>query len=230
LEAAGFVSFLIDRFGWDAFKAFYGDVQPDGEGDAAAIDAALQVHFGFSLTQAEVDWLESLRVLPSLSSQETDLRLTVDFYETVRRYQQAWDPSAYFLEPWWPAPQDAERRGLTADLIRHPARPVNVTLETMFIAADRAIDTKAYAEAETLLAAIDVVLDAGGDLTADPLADQYRALVQATAEAGYEAFQVSLNSEENAARVLASAIEGVDTVELTFASLAGEWKIVVWGD
>ena len=230
LEAAGFVSFLIDRFGWNAFKVFYGDMDRDEAGEAAVIDAALQEHFGLSLIQAEADWLASLRELPALAIQETDLRLTVDFYETVRRYQQAWDPSAYFREPWWPAPQDAERRGLTADLIRHPDAPVNVTLETMFVAADRAIDAGAYTEAESLLTAIDKVLDAGGDLTADPLVDQYWALVQATVEAGYEALQIALDSESNVARVLAAAPDEVDTVELTFSLLAGRWTIVVWGD
>jgi hypothetical protein len=225
LEAAGFVSYLVDRFGWEAFKAFYSDLQPHDAGQAASIDAALQDHFGLTLSQAEADWKAALQELPTPSVQVTDLRLTIEFFETVRRYQQAWDPSAYFLQAWLPAPEEAERRGITADLMRHPTGLVNVTLETMFLAADRAIDQQAYEQAKVLLAAINTVLDTNGDLESDPLADQYRALAQAAAAAGYEAQQIDLDLESNMAHVLAAPRHTADTTQLIFSRLAGTWRL-----
>jgi hypothetical protein len=259
LEAAAFVSFLIDRFGWDTFKAFYSDIEENEAGQAAMIDAALRDHFDLTLSQAEADWLATLRALPLPTAQTfvsppwhqpalhqtqcgtsgppgqvsrtmTDLCLTIDFYETVRRYQRAWDPSAYFLEVWLPALEEAERRGITADFVRHPAGPLNVTLETMFVAADRALDAGEYARTEALLVAVNAVLDADGDLEADPLAADYAALVQATAAIGYQAQQIDLDLGSDVARVIAAVEDGADTVELTFAHRAGAWELASSGN
>jgi hypothetical protein len=230
LEAAGFVSFLVDRFGWDSFKTFYGGMPKDQAGQSAMIDAALQQHFGLTLSQAEADWLVTLQALTPSPTQVTDLRLTIQFYDTVRRYQRDWDPSAYFLDAWLPAPGEAERQGITADLLRHPSERVNVTLETMFVAADRAIDAGAYDQAQTLLDAINRVLDAAGDLKADPLAEQYGALVRATAVAGYEAQQIDLDLEGDVARVLATLEHEAEPVELAFARRAGVWRVTSWGN
>jgi hypothetical protein len=230
LEAGGFVSYLIDRFGWEDFKAFYGDMQNNDQGQAAMIDAALQDHFGLTLDGAEVGWLATLRALPTPNTQITDLRLTIDYYDAVRQYQQEWDPSAYFLEVWLPSVEEAERREITADLMRHPAGPVNVALETMFVAADHVLDAGEYAQGERLLSAIGAVLEAGGDLSADPLAEQYGALVQAAAAAGYEAQQLDLDLVRNVAHLLATKEHEVDTVELTFARSAGIWRVTRWGN
>jgi hypothetical protein len=227
LEAAAFVHFLVERFGWEAFKVFYGDMQENPAGHAAMIDAALQAHFGLSLSQVESDWLASLRALPTPTTQVTDLRLTIDFYDTVRRYQRAWDPSAYFLQAWLPSLPKAERQGITADWLRHPVKPLNVTLETMFIAADQALDVGAYAQAEVLLEAINAVLDAGGDVQAVPLAADYLALVQTTAAAGLQAQQIDLNETGRMAQVLATAPGDVDIVELSFARHADGWRLML---
>ncbi len=217
----------MDRFGWDAFKAFYGDMQENTKGQAAMLDAALQARFDLTLSQAESAWLAELRVLPTPTAQIGDLRLTTDFYDTLRRYQQAWDPSAYFLQAWLPSLSEAERLGITADWLRHPSRPLNVALETMLIAADRAIDEGAYAWGEVLLAAVNAALDAGGDTEIDPLAADYAALVQATVEAGYQAQQIDLDLESDMARVLAVVAEGMDMVELSFVRRAGAWRLIV---
>ena len=230
LQAAGFVSYLIDRFGWEDFKAFYSAMQNNDGGQAAMIDAALQEHFGLTLAKAEAEWLVTLQKLPTSVAQVTDLRLTIEFYDTVRHYQQAWDPSAYFRRVWLPEIEEAERKGITADWNRHPSGLINVTLETMFIAADRALDEAAYTRAEGLLNAIKGVLATDGDLTASPLAEQYRALVQATATVGYEAQRIDLDMKRNQARVLATKDHGADTVELTFTRSAGVWRVTSWGN
>lgn len=230
LEAASFVDYLIDRFGWERFKAFYGGIPKRKAGQAALINAGLQEHFGLTLKEAESDWLATLRGVPVVPTQVTDLRLTIRFYETVRRYQRDWDPSAYFLGVWLPAPEEAERRGITADFVRHPADLINVTLETMFVAADRAIDEGRYAEAGVLLDAISAVLDAGGDLQSAPLANQYRTLVEITAAADYEAQQISLDLRRNVAHVVATEAHGADVVELSFVLRAGAWELTPMGN
>lgn len=226
LEAAGFVSYLVDRFGWERFKTFYGDIRKNGQGQVAMIDTALQDHFGLTLDEAEADWLAILRELSVSQAQIADLSLTIQFFDSVRRYQQAWDPSAYFLDVWLPELDDAESQNLTADWMRHPSGEVNVTLEVMFLAADRAIDNAAYPEAEALLDAINKVLDAEGDLMADPLADQYRVLVQVAAGAGYEAQEVALVAEANLAWVLAAEAHTADTFEMIFSRRAGSWRLL----
>jgi hypothetical protein len=226
LEAGAFVAYLVDRFGWETFKAFYGGIEEHQGGPAAMIDAALQEHFGLTLSQAEADWLATLRALPPSATQVADLRATIEFYETVRRYQRAWDPAAYYLQAWFPSPAEAKRRGITADLVRHPQDQVNVALETMFVAADQALDRGDYEQAEALLAAIHTVLDADGKTWAGPLASEYIALVYATSAAGYQAQQIDL-WQDGMARVLAAGDDGPDTVKLTFAHRAGYWRLTL---
>jgi hypothetical protein len=228
LEAAGFVEYLVDRFGWQSFLTFYGGMRRDEEGQAAMIDAALQEYFGITLDEAESEWLATLDKLPTPETQMLDLRLTIEFYDTVRRYQQEWDPSAYFLEVWLPPIEEGEQREITADWNRHPSAPVNVTLETMFVAADSAFDQARYDEVERLLEAINIVLDTGGDLTANGLAAHYAALVQATAAVGYEAQQIELDLKRSEAQVLAAKADGAETVELKFTHVAGIWRVTSW--
>ena len=46
--------------------------------------------------------------------------MTVKFYDTVRRYQAALDPSAYFLFAWLPDGSVMRQHNIVADLLRHP--------------------------------------------------------------------------------------------------------------
>jgi hypothetical protein len=230
LEGAGLVEYLVDRFGWEAFLTFYGGMKANDEGQAAMIDVALQEHFDLTLGEVEAEWLAMLEALPPPRTQMTDLRLTTEFYDTLRRYQREFDPSAYFLEVWLPHIEEAEQRQITADWLRHPSDLINVTLETMFVAADSALDKARYAEMEALLNAINGVLDAEGDVMADPLAQQYGALVQAAAAAGYEAQSIDLDLERNTARVLAAKQHEADTVELSFTLVADVWRVTSWGN
>ena len=230
LEAAGFVGYLVDRFGWEPFKAFYSDVLPNDEGQAAMLDAALQDHFGLTLLQLESDWLAVLESLPVPTVQLENLRLTIDFYDTLRRYQREWDPSAYFLEVWLPPLEEAERLSVTADMMRHPSALVNVTLETMLHATETWIHKGGYQQAEMLMSAINTALDSAGDLTVDPITAQYAAIVQATAAAGYEAQQIELSLDNNMANVLATPDHGADIVEFTLGLVAGSWRINAWGN
>jgi hypothetical protein len=230
LEAAGFVSYLIDRFGWEAFKAAYADIQPNEQGQAAMLDSALQENLGLTLLQAESDWLAALESLPQPVAQIENLRLTIDFYDTLRRYQREWDPSAYFREAWLPPLEEAERLGVTADFVRHPSTLVNVALETMLSVTESYIEEGDYQEAEKLLNVTGMVLDAGGDLSVEPLAARYFAIVQAIDAAGYEAQRIELDLGSSLASVLATSRHSADTVELSLAMVADGWHIIAWGN
>jgi hypothetical protein len=123
------------------------------------MDAALQAHFGISLDTLEKDFLEELRKLQVTADLLDDVRLTVTFYNTVRRYQQMLDPSAYFQVAWLLDNQKMRQQGIVADYLRHPSAPVNVALETLLVAANQHLLAGNYAEADKLLQAIQNELD-----------------------------------------------------------------------
>ena len=122
LEAATLVKYMLDTYGWADFNQFYRDISaPDkGQSDSAVIDAALQVHFKRSFAGLESAYLVYLRRQPFTAEERIDLKMTVNYYDTVRRYQQALDPSAYYLYAWLPDGSVMRQRNIVADLLRHP--------------------------------------------------------------------------------------------------------------
>ena len=164
LEAGALVEYMIERWGWEAFERFYRDIHPGprGNNQADAIDAALREHFEISFAELEADFRQRLQEQDYTPAQREDVRLTVEFYDTVRRYQQALDPSAYYLTAWLPDGEKMRERGIVADYLRHPSAPENVTLETLLVSADEHLRSGEYAEAEKLLEAMNGALDALG--------------------------------------------------------------------
>jgi hypothetical protein len=152
---------MVDRWGKEAFMTFYRDIHPVEENtQSGAIDAALQVHFGMSFADLEADFLTILRRTEISPAEVEDVRLTVAFYDTVRRYQQTFDPSAYFLTAWLPDGPYMRENGIIADLVRHPAELENLTLETMLVAADQAASVGDLDRMAAIVSAVNQVLDA----------------------------------------------------------------------
>ena len=122
LEAATLVKFMLDTYGWQAFIQFLRDIPaPEkGQSDSAVIDSALHTHFNLSFAEMETAYLAYLRNQPFTEDQRADLQVTVDFFDTVRRYQAALDPSAYFLYAWLPDGSVMRQRNIVADFLRHP--------------------------------------------------------------------------------------------------------------
>jgi hypothetical protein len=161
LEAGSLIEFMVNTWGWPAFSDFYRDIHPDPSGSQAkAIDKALQVHFGLGLAELEDRFLEALRTEKLTPELVDDVRLTIDYYDTVRRYQKLLDPSAYFLTAWLPDASTMRRRGIVADYLRRPSEPSNVALETLLVQADSALSSGDYVLSEDLLKAINASLDA----------------------------------------------------------------------
>jgi len=167
LQAGALVEYMVDRWGWEAFNRFYRDIHPDPEsgGQAAFIDSALQRHFELSFAQLEADFQAALR--SELVSPEVlvDVRLSITFFDTLRRYQQLLDPSAYYLTAWLPNGAEMRERGIVADFLRRPSAPANIVLEKLLVAADARLRAGDFALAGRLLEAVNAALDA---LTQNP--------------------------------------------------------------
>lgn len=183
LQAGALVEYLIETYGWDAFSSFYRDIHHvQGGSHSQAIDEALRVHFGIGFDDLEARFLGLLQAQQVTQAWIDDVRLMVIYYDTVRRYQQAMDASAYFLAAWLPDGQTMRQDGIVADLIRHPSSPEHVTLETLLVSADDNLAAGNYDDAEIAIEAINLVLDAMEEKTSypfsvHPLASRYYAIV-----------------------------------------------------
>ncbi|TAK12644.1 MAG: hypothetical protein EPO32_07850 [Anaerolineae bacterium] len=194
LQAAALIEYMVERWGYDAFDAFYRDIHPVPEGSQSdALDAALQEHFALTLDDLEVDFMARLAAEEVTAANREDVRLMVMLFDTVRRYQQVGDPNAYFLSAWLLSIEDMQTEDITADYARHPNSLENQALEALLAAAEDALRLGNTARAEELLAAVNVVLAAlesgkqpTAAMAADPLAADALAVVQALHAQGYE--------------------------------------------
>lgn len=228
LEGAALIQFMIDTWGWEAFDAFYRDVHPQQSNlQSDAIDAALQVHFDLSFAELEADFIAFLDAQADLDGAATDVQLSVRFFDTVRRYQQMLDTSAYFLTAWLITIDEFIESGVTADLLRHPSEAENIALETLLVAADEALRLGEYEKAARYLDAVNTVLDAieNGDplaFAADPLAADHFALVIAAAAAGYDPQQIDA---DGASAVVLATAGSTELIELNFVRESNGWLL-----
>jgi hypothetical protein len=161
LQAGALVEHMAATWGWEAFHAFYRDIHPIENGSQSqAVEAALQEHFGLSLEGLEDSFLAALRSQPVTAASVHDVRLTVEYYDLVRRYQQELDPAAYFLTAWMPCSPGGEEACPPADYLRHPQAPQNVAVETLLVGADQALRGGDYASTQRLLEMARAALDA----------------------------------------------------------------------
>ena len=223
LEGAAFIDYLVATYGWERFVILLGAFQPANT-QSAMLDGGLRLVYEKSLAEMEAEWLAYLRARPVDPRWQADIADTVAFYDTVRRYQEAYDPSAHFLNAWIPDIQRAVSENITADYNRHPSTLENIALETMLIEADRQLEAGNYNSTERYLAAVNAVLDAEGNFAADSLATDYLALTASAVDAGYEPQHIRLDA--GAATVIASrADQPTVLVELTLTRVDGVWRV-----
>lgn len=201
LQAAGFISYLVNTYGWERVKAFYSAVTPrDGMTLVQVMEQTSQNHFGASLDQVEAGWMAYLDDIPHDPQVTADLLATIRYYDLMRRYQLHYDPTAHFLKAWLPYPQELEERQLTAELTRHPTAEFNVTLEVMLGAVDRALMAGEHTRANVILDSVERVLDNSGQFV-DPLSVNYHELVTKLTDLGFEVHQVELEGNRAVAQV-----------------------------
>jgi hypothetical protein len=128
---------------------------------------------------------------------EDDVRLTVDLLDTMRRYQQNLDPSAYFLTAWLPNGSLMREKGIVADLLRRPSASENIAIESLIVAAHEAMNTGDYAFVRDALTAVNAVLDAietgqSDPFDADVLAKDYFEITSLLRERDYQVEQITI--------------------------------------
>lgn len=223
LQAAAFVQYLVEQQGWQIFKAFYSDVTAnDAPTLSEAVDLNLQIYYGRTLAEIEQDWLAYLQQKPASKDDLLDLQTTLRYYDMMRRYQLVYDPTAHFLTAWLPYPEDVVAKGNPADFTRRPQDEINVVLEVMFQSVDGALREADYNHASVLLNSIERVMDNEGAFL-DPLALNYRHIVQKAAQLGYEAQQVKVTGET--ATAVLTTPHGTNLIYWKLALKGQEWII-----
>jgi hypothetical protein len=160
LEAAALVQYLVDKYGWSAFDNFYRNMQSPAEGERQSdvMNTALKENFNISFDELETEFIAALKAQTVTTDHRDDLRLTVRFYNTVRRYQQGLDPSAYFMTAWLPDGKTMRDRSIVADYLRHPTGPENRLLEPMLVRADKELRAGEYEQVSKTLDWIERIL------------------------------------------------------------------------
>jgi hypothetical protein len=160
LEAGALVQYMVEKYGWYAFDDFYRHMPDPGvRKPSETLDAALRERFSLSLSDLETNFTAFLKTQAVTADIRADLRLTVRFYDTVRRYQQGLDPSAYYLTAWLPDGKTMRDRGIVADYLRHPAGWKNRLIEPLLVRADAELRSGEYARVEKTLDWINWLLD-----------------------------------------------------------------------
>jgi hypothetical protein len=179
-EGASFVAYLIRTYGVATFQQIFAAQQPQ-RGDHrldldafCAADRRMVVEpTGKTTLELEQDWLGYLKTVHPTEEQRRAWDLMVRFFDTMRRYQEAFDPPARDLPP----PMDGWDRATAAKFLNAASGKVSAILETMLGATLPAIQRGELDRATALLGAIETSLDAGG-LPNTALARDYDAIVQ----------------------------------------------------
>ncbi|MBE0410632.1 MAG: hypothetical protein IBX69_12960 [Anaerolineales bacterium] len=228
LQAGALVEFMVITWGWDGFSDFYrGIPAPENSSPSQSIDLALQENFGISFAHLEELFVAELSRMQLNPEMVSDVRLTIDYYDTVRRYQQALDPSAYFMTAWLPNIEEMRQEGILADLLRKPSNPENIALEAIFVQADKHLRTGNYSQVDVHLRAINAVLDAMDEFDLYPfarhsLAADHYAITLALLDEGYELISAEIENEN--ARVQAGT-PGDKSVSLQLVKVASQWQV-----
>ncbi|MFH2038431.1 MAG: hypothetical protein ABIJ65_03250 [Chloroflexota bacterium] len=157
LEAGALVEYMVGRFGWDEYQSFYRDIDAVGD-QAESLEAGLNKHFDISLEQLEKDFLNVLEQQDVTESVINDLKITVEFYDSLRLYQETLDPSAYFLTAWFPDGDTMQQEGIVADFLRGPNRMDNHFFEFLLRTASHNVSAGDQKQAEMILEWVNFLL------------------------------------------------------------------------
>jgi len=157
MQAAALVAYLDRLWGWETFIDFYFNL-PEGPSDEAIISSALEQRFGINLAELELDFIANLQTLEPDPVVEADVRLTVEAYDMLRRYQTLLIPSAHFRTAWWPPVRTMREGGIVGDYGYREKAPLNVIVEGMLIEVHAAFEAEDYEGVESALDRISTIL------------------------------------------------------------------------
>lgn len=167
MEAAALVAYLDRLWGWETLIDFYFSL-PEGDSDSTIITTALESRFGTDLVELEENFIAYLRTLDPDPGVVADVRLTVETYDMLRRYQTLAIPSAHFRTAWWPPVRQMRADGIVGDYAYREKAPLHVIVESYFQEVHALLDAVEYARADETLAKIDKILttveNSGGNL------------------------------------------------------------------
>jgi hypothetical protein len=231
LEGAALIEYMVDTWGWPAFSEFYRDIHPADDGSqASAIDRALREHFNLTFDDLEQGFIRALGAQPVDPDLREDMRLTVAYYDALRRYQRLLDASAYFRAAWLMDNPLMRQRGIVADYLRHPQAPANQALEALLLTANDALVAGRYAEADATLDVVNLVLDGveqgqPAPFASHPLAADYLAIVQHLHTNGYITQRLTVQGDQASAWV--SAPGDTALLELSLLRSGDGWLVAV---
>ena len=224
LQAASFVDYLIDHYGWSRFRDFYIDVTPDDAPTLAeALDLNLQIYYNKTLADMESEWWAYLDDQPWSETAAADVQTSIFQYNTMRHYQRLFDPAAHFLSAWLPYPDEVREAGNIADLLRRPQAEINITLETMLQAASESLRAADYNRAHVILDSAERALNNNG-LFHDPLSRNYQNIVHLASADGYQVQKVDLDGDRATAWVTKTGSDAL--TQLHFVLNDQDWVLV----
>ena len=83
LEAGAMITYMVDKYGWDDYKKFYGDVDMNAKPSVDAVEALSQV-YGLDLEQLEAGFIDALHSQENNDTDQKDLALTIAFFDSIR--------------------------------------------------------------------------------------------------------------------------------------------------
>ncbi len=228
LEAGALVEYIVQRWGWQSFMEFYQSIQQEKDEDQSnSIDRALRNHFHLTFAELERDFLARLKQLPTTKSDEEKLQALIEYYETIRSYQQVLDHSAYYQSGWMVNVNDLINRNIVADYWRHPSSLTNITIETMLNRAGQARQQGDTTLQNELTTAVSWTLERirANDpqpFLSHPLAQAYWQIVKELKQAGFEAQRITVNG--NSAQAFVTQNNN-DLIEVNLQLNTNGWKI-----
>ncbi len=229
LEASSLIEYMVKTYGTQDFFAFYRDIHnKQGQSQSDSIDAALKAHFSISFAQLEQDFITALKNEPDTSSWVENVRLEVTYYDTMRRYQQLLDPSAYFRTAWLLDNKNMRERGIVADYLRHPHTPTNLALETLFITAGQQMSSGEFSPASVTLDEINKVLDGIQHGAADPfstssMASDYLSIASLLQQQEFDVQNITVSGNTAVAQV--TTLSGPSLIQLDLQRSGGKWSV-----
>jgi hypothetical protein len=189
LQAGALIAYVVERWGWEQVAPLC-RAASRAEGRASERLAQGIAALGLDLPAFEDAWRAWLRAQPVAPADVAALEAEVRLMDVMRAYQQAYNPSAHFLEGILFSPEEAERRGIVADFVRRPRDAQAVTLELLLALGQSAVAEGDRARVEAVVAEVTAALEGGGfeaGMRADLLPIVDRLLGR-----GYEPTQVAV--------------------------------------
>ena len=162
LEAAGLVAYLSEIWGREEFLDFYFNL-PEADRDSESISSALEEEYDLNLAELENEYVTYLRSINPGPEVQDNVRLTIEIYDMMRRYQQIRIPSAYFRNAWWPPMDRALEKEIAGDYAPREKAPAELIIENLFLEIYPALDAGEYQFVQDQLHEIEQLLDLAED-------------------------------------------------------------------